>query len=366
MNAFVVTCFESNEERVGYIKKILEKQGYKTDIITSDFSHIRKEERNNVPEGYIAIDTKPYKKNLSIARLASHDKFAKEAFEVLKKEKPDFIWLMAPANSLIKEANKYKNNNPDTKLVIDIIDMWPESLPVSVDKNMFPLNLWKNIRKDNIRCADILVGECALYNEILSKEYGKDIRVLRWAKEDKAMESVCEADDDILSLIYLGSINNIIDIEGIKKMIRDIDYSVKLNIIGEGEKTDEFINSLKEVCEVEYHGVIRDEERKAPILKKCHAGINFYKEGLYIGLTVKCIDYFLHGLPILNNIKGDTWKMVEEDGVGFNIEKGTVIDAKKLIELRKDNKKFTDFYNEHFTYEIFEKECVSIIEELKK
>lgn len=365
LKAIIVTCFESNEERVKYVKESFDNLRYETIVITSDFSHIKKAKRNNVPEGYLALETKPYKKNLSINRLLSHAKFAKYAFKTIKAEKPDVLWVMAPANSLINEAKKYKNKYPDTKLIVDIIDMWPESLPISINKNMFPLNLWKNIRTNNVKCADKLVVECDFYREILSMEYGENITTLRWAKEDKATTSECVVDDSKLSLVYLGSINNIIDIEGIKDMISLIDYPVELNVIGEGEKTKDFINTLKEVCEVEYHGVVREKNKKADILSKCHAGINFYRENLYIGLTVKCIDYFLHGLPIINNIKGDTWKMVKEYGVGFNVTKNTVIDANEVIELRKDNEHFVSFYNSHFTSEIFMDTCKKVIESIK-
>lgn len=360
-----MTCYESNEERVRYVKESFDNLRYETSVITSDFSHIKKAKRNNVPEGYFALETKQYNKNLSIDRLVSHARFAKDAFEVIEEKNPDVVWVMAPANSLIKEARSYKKKHSNVRLIVDIIDMWPESLPISMNKNIFPLRLWKNIRTNNIKCADKLTVECDFYKEILSKEYGKDITTLRWAKEDKATTSRCVIDDSKLSLVYLGSINNIIDIEGIKNMISKIAYPVKLNIIGEGEKTEDFVNSLKDVCEVEYHGVVREKNKKADILSKCHAGINFYRDGLYIGLTVKCIDYFLHGLPIINNIKGDTWKMVKDDGVGFNVTKDTVVDAKKVIELRKDNERFVSFYNSHFTSEIFMDTCKKVIESVK-
>lgn len=365
MNAVIVTCFESNEERVGYIKKTIENLGYKTDVISSDFSHIKKAVRNNIPEGYLTVKTRPYKKNLSVGRLVSHYYFAKDAFKMIENMDVDLLWVMAPCNSLIKEADSYKKKHPEVRLVIDIIDMWPESLPVSFDKNIFPLNIWKNIRTNYLNCADELVVECEFYKEVLSTEYKGNITTLRWAKEDRAIEEDEELSDDKLSLVYLGSINNIIDIEGIKKMVMDIDYPTVLHIVGEGEKTQDFIDSLKEVSEVVYHGVVREKNSKKEILKKCHAGINFYKEGLYIGLTVKCIDYFLHGLPIINNIKGDTWLMVEEDGVGFNMSENRKIKAEDIMKLRKDHKHFADFYNGYFTYEIFDLTVKEIIKRLK-
>ena len=42
------------------------------------------------------------------------------------------------------------------------------------------------------------------------------------------------------------------------------------------------------------------------------------KKSVCVGLTMKSIDYFEFGLPIINNIKGDTWNAVEEYGIGIN------------------------------------------------
>ena len=105
MKAIIITCFESNEERVSFVLETLNNMMFDTKVITTDFSHIKKQKRTNVPEGYITIETKPYSKNLSIGRMKSHARFAKDAFKIIEDEMPDLVWLMAPANSLIKQAN---------------------------------------------------------------------------------------------------------------------------------------------------------------------------------------------------------------------------------------------------------------------
>lgn len=360
----IVTCYESNEERVSFILEACLSRGYEVKVITTDYSHIRKEKRSNIPDGYFSIRTKPYKKNLSCERLLSHKQFAEDAFKQVEMDNPDLIWIMAPANSLIKEGNKYKQNHPDTKIIIDVIDMWPESLPVNYNKHLFPFNLWRNIRKNYINCADTLVTECDFYQDILSEEYKKDIKTIYWAKDIVNVDKNLDLPTDRLSLVYIGSINNIIDIERIYSLIWNCGMPVNLHIIGEGEKTTEFINRLKTICYVEYHGVVRDEEKKSEIFKKCHAGINIYKKGLYIGLTVKCLDYFEYGLPIINNIKGDTWFFVIKNNVGTNVDNKTVINSEELIEMRNNNKNIYDLFENNFTKEAFEKKCLEVIDEV--
>lgn len=366
MKATIVTCYESNEERVSIVYDALKKRGYEINVITSDFSHIRKEKRNNVPEGYIALNAQPYQSNLSLARMRSHQRFAKDAFELIDKQNPDLIWCVAPANSLIKEANSYKEKHPDVKIIIDIIDMWPESLPVSFNKNLLPFKIWRNIRKNNISCADTLVTECDFYQDILGKEYNGNITTIHWARDNVAKEDKPDLPEDKLSLVYIGSINNIIAPEIMNDIISKIDRPVVLHVVGEGENTEHFINVLSETCEVVYHGVVRDEEKKAEIFNKCHAGMNIYKEGLYIGLTVKCIDYFEHGLPIINNIKGDTWAFVQNERVGFNVDRSAVLNSKDIIDMRFNNKHIYELFRNNFTREVFEKKCLEVIDEVMK
>lgn len=358
----IVTCYESNEERANYVYEACIQKGYDVNIITTNFSHIRKEKRNNIPEGYLSIDTKTYNKNLSISRMISHSKFAKDAFIKIEEINPDLIWLMAPANSLIKEANNYKKSH-DVKAIIDMIDMWPESLPININKHTFPFNIWRNIRRNNINCADVLVSECDFYKDILSSEYKKNIYTLYWPRIKYKNTKQLELPEDKLSLCYLGSINNIIDIDRIYKLVESADKPVILHIIGEGERKDEFVDKLNKICSVEYHGSIRDDDKKEEILRMCHAGINVYREGLYIGLTVKCIDYFNHGLPIINSIKGDTWKFIEDNKVGININSNTNLKYEVLNEMRLNNQNIYDLFDNNFSSDVFKKKCIEVMNE---
>ena len=366
MQVIILTCFESNEERVSFVVDACKSRNYDVSVISTDFSHIKKQKRTNIPDGYKVVETKPYSRNLSLGRMISHYKFAKDAFELIENENPDLIWLMAPANSLIKQANKYKKKHPNVKLIIDIIDMWPESLPIKLNRNIPPLSMWRSIRSKYINCADALVSECDLYQDILSKEYAGDIKTIRWCRDSRVKNNDLKIDDDKLSLVYIGSINNIISIEILSSVISNIDMPVVLHVIGEGENRYNFVNVLSRNCEVIYHGAIRDEKQKAKIFDMCHAGVNIYRDNLYIGLTVKCIDYFEHGLPIINNIKGDTYSMVEKYGVGINVDENTKVDGKKLIKMRKNNKYIYDFYNDNFTKKVFVDKCLDVIDEVLK
>ncbi|MBQ6559508.1 MAG: glycosyltransferase [Erysipelotrichaceae bacterium] len=364
MKVTIVTCYESNEERVAFVKEACEERGYEVRVITSDFSHVRKTVRNSIPEGYHAIRTKPYYRNLSLTRLLSHRRFAKDAFDLIGQEDADLLWVIAPANSLIKEAARYQRKHPHAPIIIDIIDMWPESLPLRYDMHAFPFSLWRNVRKKHLYCADHLVSECDFYQQILKEEYSGKITTIHWAKDEEFVRQPDRLSGNGLSLLYLGSINHIIDIDAIAKIISHIDEHVTLHVVGDGESREAFVNELSRICEVIYYGEIRDEQRKSEIFSKCHAGINIYKDGLYIGLTVKCIDYFGHGLPIINNIKGDTYEMVEKNDLGINVAEDSIVSAKQLKQLRQNNEHIYAFYQQNFSKAIFKEKCLQVIDEV--
>lgn len=61
------------------------------------------------------------------------------------------------------------------------------------------------------------------------------------------------------------------------------------------------------------------------------------KSNVCVGLTMKSLDYFKFGLPILNNIQGDTKKLVEERNIGYNLKAENIKEiAKKISGLSKE------------------------------
>jgi hypothetical protein len=48
-------------------------------------------------------------------------------------------------------------------------------------------------------------------------------------------------------------------------------------------------------------------------------GLNIMKDAVCVGLTMKSVEYFRYGLPIINNIPADTRNMVLNEGVGVEL-----------------------------------------------
>lgn len=363
MRAVIVNCFDTYEDRVDLIQEFFKEQGYDVTVIQSDFRHFKKVHRVESKEGFIFIKTNPYFKNLSVARLTSHYKYASDAFKIVEEINPDLLYTFVPPNSLAKFAASYKKKHKEVKLILDLIDLWPETMPIGKAKMFPPLTFWGAMRDKSLKYADLVITECDLYQSVLCDALkGVKTETVFLAKKEINVVSKPQLSDDEIHLAYLGSINNIIDIPKIKEIIETVKKfkPVTLHIIGDGESKQELIDAAQAGgATVEYHGKIYDPQKKQEIFDNCHFGLNIMKNSVCVGLTMKSIDYFQHGLPIINNIPADTAKIVEKYGVGVNITEGLNDSIVRLFE-GSNNKMFINMrgkslevFRENFSVDSF-------------
>lgn len=366
MNITIISCFDTYEHRVELLKRTLEADGYPVSVVMSNFRHIKKCVRTDAPEGYTLVPAHPYYRNLSVDRLWSHDRFAKDALTCAERQKPDILWVLAPPNSLVKQAARFKQRHPEAKLVLDMIDMWPETMPISRFKNTLPFHLWQNLRDDFVNQADMVVTECQLFQQSLRNACDpKKLHTLYLARDFQFDHRDAQPPTDHISLCYLGSINNIIDIPCIGTILRQMDEPVELHIIGDGERREFLCQTAQEAgAKVTYHGIIEDLQEKQDIFRQCHAGLNIMKESVYVGLTMKSMDYFAASLPILNNIHGDTWDFVERYPIGINFAPDKPITGADIRQLQTQRKQVRAFYDNYFTEEVFLKRVRELLENL--
>ncbi len=164
MNICIVNCFDTYEHRVDLLLDAFKSQGHKAIVLSSDFRHIEKVRRTERKKGYKFFPTKSYTKNMSIQRMRSHSCFSKDVAGYIERhiDKIDLIWALIPPNSLVKDIAKIKSKYPGIKLIYDLIDLWPETMPVGRVKNLFPFTYWRDLRDQYIRSADCVVTESSM------------------------------------------------------------------------------------------------------------------------------------------------------------------------------------------------------------
>lgn len=356
--AIIISCFGWRKGRLEYIEEYLHNHGYKVQQYASDYSH-QKKEYLEPEERVCAIHVRPYKKNLSFARLYSHYDFAEQIYKILCAEKPDLVYGVVPPNSVARVCAKYKRNHPQTKLVYDIIDMWPESYTARKLLKL-PFTMWASLRDSNLKYADHVFTECSLYHQFLPEV--KSLSSLRLCRDETLLNNVPDWDGKEVRIAYLGSINNIIDVTGIESLINALakNFSVKVHIVGGGEAQSIFIQALQRAgALVEDHGMIFDKSKMQAIIGHCHFALNMMKSSVCVGLTIKSMDYFQLGVPMLNNIKGDTTDIIDEYHCGYNVDDVNLCAERMRLlnqyEYHQMRLRVQKAFAEHFTIEAFKR-----------
>lgn len=342
--AYFISSTNHYNVRTGKFVNDYVKKGYDVIYVTSDFDHMTKKrycfnEYKNSKQLHVIS----YKKNLSISRILSHLMFSYKTFYMLLACKPELVYVEVPNNSLVKSSAKYiKINNAE--IIVDVFDMWPESMPVKT-KNMIVnrgFNIWRNFRNKNLKFADQIWIECDYYRELLSAQkinLPMETKYLTLENAETSIET--KVSEDEIDLCYLGSINNIIDISLIEKIVSELakNKRTRIHIIGDGERKDEFLEILKQnSIEIIDHGKVYEIDKLQEIFNQCWFGVNVLREGLAIGITMKSISYFRGGLPIINTVQGDTSRFVEECNIGINVDRHDVKSCvSRILNITKDD-----------------------------
>lgn len=141
-------------ERLKLVKTVIEEK-YETTMVCCDFSHNTKTYvKRDIECMYIHVPS--YRKNLSFARIYSLLYYSTRVYKFVKKKKPDLLYVILPPNKIAAYCSKYKKNYKNTKLLFDIYDLWPESMPMIGFERTLPGRIWGGAKRQKF-------GECRLY-----------------------------------------------------------------------------------------------------------------------------------------------------------------------------------------------------------
>lgn len=358
MKAVCISTFNYYDIRLYGIEKFLIDNGYDVTYITGDYDTISRQRYTLSHSNCVQLPMIPYHKNISLQRIYSHIHFAKKVYKQLQHEQPDLIYAMVPPNFIAYYIGKYKKKHPNVKVIFDVFDMWPESFPTTHKKWLaMPFKIWERVRTLGLKHANIIFTECHLFKERLQNVQPlQHCQVLYpFKKETTALTIDKTYAEDTLTVAYLGSINNIIDIDHIVALLQKCTLYKKVicHIIGGGEKHDYFMAQLQQVgVTVVNHGNIYDAIQKQKIFNQCDFGLNILKPSVYIGLTLKTIDYFYAGLPILNTLLADTCYFIENYQSGIMVNELSDDVIQKIVLLTKYEKEKMSA-NARYVYEQF-------------
>lgn len=358
----------ANTSRPYIVSKFFKEEGLEVILYIADFNHYTKNKIENKKENINYISVPKYKKNFSFKRIISHIVFA---FKIRKKleniENIDILYINTPPNFLGYWITK---KIKASKIIIDIIDLWPEAMPI---KKFFKILLypffkyWINLREKSLEKADYILTHTNNFYKLLDlKRFTHKSKVIYLKKTTHCFFKNPSIEGEKLKIIYIGNISYIYDFDSLIKILKKL--KAKLEIIGEGPYREELIKKLNiEKIDYNFYGIVLDENRKLEIIKNCHFGYNGYKETTEVSMSYKSIDYFSYGLPIINSTNGDTWKLIEEYKLGYNFQKNNLdsliknIEKLNNIEYIRKCEMVKNIFLKYFSYESYKKEMKIIL-----
>lgn len=316
--------------------------GCNVKVITSDFNHSLKAYKSVQSSDVVEYLHVPfYKKNLSIKRLYSHLTFAFRLKKYLNhlKYKPTTIYCAMPASTAAYVCGKFCKKN-DVYFVIDVVDLWPDSLLPVLKNKWLCLNVllysWKCITIQAYRLANVILGESKKYVEV-AHGYNPSVPVfpLYLGIDKEMIQSLINESGVQLNkpsneiwICYGGSLGTSYDFETLIKSVSSLNgrYEYKLLFIGDGVR-----RSLieEQILQYDVNGQITGFTEYGDYLKYmsyCDIAINIFRVDTKVVHSYKFNDYVATNCFILNSLEGETADMVTqyEVGLNFDFEKNTL------------------------------------------
>lgn len=356
--------------------RVLAEQGNEVIWWSSDFSHLSKTKRTPCPptDGFSVrlIETPPYHKNISFARLRNHKAFGvgfyKNATAGLADgslKTPNRIVVSLPPLGVaeqafkIRDAVNLRSQNPKCEVVVDIQDAWPEVfhqlLPKVTRQWLGPALLFPFHRS---ACATYsgadkisAVGQSYLdlaktYLGTTPKEkpnhlcyLGADLSRFREIPERQHIEQSEQGFDRPFKAVYLGSMGSGYDLKTIIKVAaqwnKEDRYPFQIHFAGTGSQ----MNALQAESQklgllgerVVFHGQIGRDAVNQLLLTSDLALVLNRTESL-VACPNKACEYAAAGLPVISCLGGELGQLLREYNAGSEYEEGDVESLHAALE----------------------------------
>lgn len=326
-------------------------------VVTTDFNHGKKryyEADEAEHPNQITLHVPGYKKNLSVKRIWSHLMFARQLKKYLNslEEKPSVIYCTMPTSSSAYVCAKYCKHH-GIKFVIDVIDLWPDSLlPLVKGKAVIKVLLypWTYLTRYAYQSANVIMGESVKYaNE--AKKYnqkadvypiylGVDMQIVNKVKAEEPV--LLEKPEDEVWIAYAGSLGVSYDFNALLDAVKSIHgcYKYKLWFVGDGVRHNEIETYIKSNgLNAEITGFLSYDQLLG-YLSYCDIAINIFRKNTKVVYSYKFNDYVAMNCFVLNSLEGETAQMVDEYRIGRNFN----FSDSPLSEVLEDTLKNWDEY----------------------
>lgn len=347
---------EKGNNRFIYLAKLLCAKGYQVEIITSDFSHIKKQTRNipqeeieKLPFGYVMLHEPVYKKNVCLQRIVSHYVFGKNLAKYLESRTDiDCIYISVPSLDVGKAAADYcqKRGIP---FFVDIQDVWPEAFELVLPIKQVTRHFLAPMRKTAnyiYKAADyiVAVSDTYLKRGLLCKNSPEGMSVFLGTDltdfDNAVRKRKIVKPENEFWVGYAGTLgasyNLKIIINACRKMIDDGYSRIQIKVLGDGPDLERLKAEAKGLP-VEFFGRV-DYEKMAGVISSCDVAVNPIVAGAAQSIINKHGDYAAAGIPVVSTQESSEYKnLIERYNCGISCNPNDVDAVAIAIEFFYDN-----------------------------
>ena len=347
------------------------RAGHEVVYWTSDFNHITKRKRvfvrageedarggaaarrEDVPFAVELIPTKPYAKNVSLARVRSHRAYA-AAWERRARAvaaaggAPDVIIVSTPPLATGAVAIRLARSF-GAKLVVDVMDDWPGTFYRLLPRGAQGLGRllfapMHRAARRLYRAADLITTVAARYEELVRAcgatapvkrfyhgiQLGRLERSLTRANLDKLdlLEQSKRQATANVRLVYIGNLGRTYDLATILAAMDALPPEVTLDIAGNGAQFADLQRRAN--ARIRVHGVL-DRQSLAALLARCDVGLVPMAADSCVGIPYKFGDYAAAGLAIASTLGGESGRLLARYGAGFAYRGGDAASLAALV-----------------------------------
>lgn len=346
----------SAANRMKNIYELLNEKGYEVKILTTEASYPNKnlyEDQNFWISDALNEDENIYRVHVKkrefafnmINRLLFYLEFTWKMifFVLLNKERFDIIFVSSPP-IFIGFAGVIAKLRYRAKMVLDIRDLWPESLKGVGVFNYRPI-IWFFTKVEILlyKTADAIVVNSPIFQQHIQQvanvksEY--IIYIPNGAREFELQDA--RTNKEKFKAIYAGNIGLAQDVDFLKALAYQLNKEqVHLSIVGYGIKFEELKKYVEE-HHLHYISFISPtiREKCLELNREHDVGVLALKkeEVFDTVLPGKLIDYMTSGLPCIASVSGFSKKLIENYEVGYITEGEDVAEVVKQILHLKNN-----------------------------
>lgn len=343
--------------RTKNIYQLLKREGYEVTVLTTEASYPNKKIYQD--QKFWNDDSLNHDKNINRVRVATRKyslnmfnrllyyievTFKMILFVLFDRSKYGTVFVSSPPIfiGLVGVIAKYKYK---VKLILDIRDLWPESLKGVGVFNHKPI-IWMFSFFERFlynRANYIVVNSVGFIDYIYgkSKIQKENITFLPNSARMEEMLFENQKDSNEFKVIYTGNLGLAQDIDFLKELSVQFNrHKVRMNIIGYGIRRMELVEFIKE-NELNYVSFIKPTTREECLKLNVQHDIGLIslqdKEVFDTVLPGKIIDYMISGLPIVASVSGYSKYIIEKYETGLVSEDRDINEILEYILHLKNN-----------------------------